>query len=439
MNNTASNTLSQPISETVKLPCGAVLKNRIAKSAMTEGAADYKNRPTQGHLNQYKLWSEGGAGLLITGNLMVQRGHLERTGNVVIDGEPDSKSWKWLEKWAEVGTKNNTHLWPQLSHAGRQTPKAINKHPISPSAVALDIPGGRFAQPSEISEVEIVALISSFANAAMVLQKAGFTGVQIHAAHGYLISDFLSPRTNKRTDKWGGTIENRSRFLLKIVRQVRLAVGPQFPISVKLNSADFQKGGFQLGDSEQVARWLELEGIDLLEISGGNYEQPMMLDRGGMEPIPADQVRQTTLKREAYFLEYAKQIQQQVKIPIMLTGGFRTRNAMNSAVENDGIDVIGLARPMVTEADAPKKLLQNLTDAITRSEAHLQIGNGFLSSRSPLKIIRVLNGFGTAYWYYHQLYLIAKGEKPNKDIGILAALIKVNHREISAAKKLWKG
>lgn len=425
----------QAISQKLVLPCGAVLPNRLAKSAMTEGAGDYKNRPTEGHVRLYERWSVGGAGLHITGNVMIQRGQLERSGNIVIDGEPDSKCWKGLEKWAEAGTRNGNHLWPQISHAGRQTPKTISKQPLSPSAVPLDIPGGRFAKPRVITEDEIENFVSRFANAASVFKQSGFTGVQIHAAHGYLISEFLSPKTNKRTDMWGGDLKNRARFLLKIIREMRKTVGPNFPIGVKLNSADFQKGGFEVGDSEQVAQWLAEEGIDLLEISGGSYEQPMMINRGGLETIEQSN---STQQREAYFLEYAKEIRSAVNIPVMLTGGFRTRSAMNSAVLEDNIDVIGLARPLVLQADAPLELLVGLTNEIDRTEDRLKLGNGIFGTHSPLMLLRVLNGFGTVYWYYHQFHLLAQGLEPDLKMGIAKAFFTVNARETRLAKQLWR-
>jgi len=342
--------IDQPISKSLTLPCGATLPNRLAKAAMTEGLADASNCATEGHARLYGRWSDGGAGLHITGNVMIQRGQLERAGNVVIDGEPDAASRAALEAWAAAGTRGGNHLWVQISHAGRQTPKAVSAAPIAPSAVPLGIPGGQFAPPRAATQDEIRDFVSRFATAARVVKDAGFTGVQVHAAHGYLLSEFLSPNANKRTDMWGGSLENRARFLIEAVRATRVAVGTDFPIGVKLNSADFQKGGFGADDAEIVAGWLADEGVDLLEISGGTYEQPAMMGQEGLEPVfeepmSGESVRASTKAREAYFMNYAARMREVVKIPLMVTGGFRTRAAMNAAVEDDGVGVIGLARP----------------------------------------------------------------------------------------------
>ena len=162
-----------------------------------------------------------------------------------------------LASFAKAATRNGNHFWAQISHAGRQTMKPVNPHPKAPSAVKVGLPGGQFGEPVALTEPEIFDLIARFAVTARACQKAGFTGVQIHAAHGYLLSQFLSPLTNQRDDQWGGSLENRARMLLAAVKTVRAAVGPQFPVAVKLNSADFQRGGFAFEDSLQVAKWLE--------------------------------------------------------------------------------------------------------------------------------------------------------------------------------------
>ncbi len=267
----------------LKLPCGAVLPNRLSKAAMTEGLADEDNRATDRHAVLYKRWADGGAGMLLTGNIQVDRRYLERPGNVVIEGPQDRERLDKLSKWAEAGTSAGNHLWVQIGHAGRQTPVSVAKEPVGPSAVKLKLPGGQFGMPRALSDDEVKDVISRFAYVAETVKSTGFTGVQVHAAHGYLISEFLSPIANQRTDAWGGTPENRARLLLETVRATRKAVGPDFPVSVKLNSSDFQKGGFTLADCLQVVEWLNEEGLDLLEISGGNYEQPALLcsARGG--------------------------------------------------------------------------------------------------------------------------------------------------------------
>ena len=213
------------------LPCGAILSNRLAKAAMTEGLATPEGVPTNELERLYGLWSDGGAGLLLTGNVIVDRDHLERPGNVVIDREPDA-AMAALRRWAEAGTRAGNHLWAQISHGGRQVQKSVNPAPKSASDVQLALPGGQFAKPVPLTQEEIADLVDRWAIAAKACREAGFTGVQVHAAHGYLVSQFLSPRSNLRTDEYGGSLENRARFLLEIVRAVRAAVGPEFPLSV---------------------------------------------------------------------------------------------------------------------------------------------------------------------------------------------------------------
>ena len=253
------------------LPCGVQIKNRLCKAAMTEGLATAQGIPTEALQRLYSVWSDSGAGILLSGNVQIDADHLERPGNVVIDKEPDDEMRAALTAWTQAGTQHGNHFWAQISHAGRQTQKMINPHPKAPSAIKLGLPGGQFGEPAAMTEADIEAVISGFVLCARVCKDVGFTGVQIHAAHGYLISQFLSPRSNQRDDQWGGSLENRARLLLSIVRKVRSAVGPDFPISVKLNSADFQRGGFEFTDSLQVGQWLEAASVYLLEISGGTY------------------------------------------------------------------------------------------------------------------------------------------------------------------------
>ncbi|NCU10719.1 MAG: NADH:flavin oxidoreductase/NADH oxidase family protein, partial [Sphingomonadaceae bacterium] len=259
------------------LPCGQVLPNRLAKAAMTEGLADPAGRPTAELEQLYRVWGAGGCGVLLSGNVHIDADHLERPGNVIIDRPADAAMLKALRRWTAAAKAGGALFWAQISHAGRQTMAPVNPHPKAPSAVKLGLPGGQFGQPVALTEAEIEDLIARFAQAAVICAEGGFDGVQIHAAHGYLISQFLSPRANQRGDQWGGSLENRARFLLEVVRATREAVPAGFAVTVKLNSADFQRGGFAFEDSLQVAQWLEAEGVDLIEISGGTYEQPRLL------------------------------------------------------------------------------------------------------------------------------------------------------------------
>ena len=361
--------------------------------------------------------------MLLTGNVQVDRRYLERAGNVTIDGPQDNERLAGLERWAEAGTAGNTQLWMQLSHAGRQTPKLIASKPVGPSDIAVALPGGRFGTPRALSEDEIRNVIERFAFAAGIARQTGFTGVQIHGAHGYLLSEFLSPRVNVRDDEWGGSIENRARFLLETVRAVRARVGPDFPVSVKLNSADFQKGGFSFDDCLQVVEYLNEEGLDLLEISGGSYEQPRLLAIDGLEPVFEDKVQESTRAREAYFFNYAVSVSKLAKMPLMVTGGFRSAAGMNEALSEGDVDMIGIARPLCVDPDFPNKILSGDLETAPDVDKNLRIGPWIFGPQSPLALIKVMNGFARIGWYYEQIYRLADGTDPELSMSALRALI----------------
>ena len=288
---------------------------------------------------------------------MVDGAALEAPRNVVIE---DDQHREQLRRWAAVTEGTDAKFILQLSHPGRQTMRG-NRLPgrrqdvVGPSEVPLAVGGNRlFRAPRALSDAEIKAIIARFARAAQIAADAGFHGVQIHAAHGYLFNQFLSPLVNRRTDRWGGSLENRMRLLIETVREIRATTSARFLIAVKLNSADFQRGGFDSDDSLTVARALEKEGIDLLEISGGTYESTAMVT--GMPQ------RESTRAREAYFLEFAERFSQEVSVPIMLTGGFRTRQGMNHALDSGAVAVVGLARPITYEPDLPQRLLDGTAE-----------------------------------------------------------------------------
>jgi 2,4-dienoyl-CoA reductase-like NADH-dependent reductase (Old Yellow Enzyme family) len=415
----------------LKLPCGAVIPNRIAKAAMTEGLADPQGRATAELDKLYAVWSDGGAGLLLSGNIQIDADHLERPGNVIIDRELDEDAKRALAHWAATATRNGNHFWAQLSHAGRQTQKSVNPHPKAPSAVKLGLPGGQFGMPVALTDEEILTLIGRFATAARLCKETGFTGVQIHAAHGYLLSQFLSPRSNQREDRWGGNLENRARMLLFVVNSVRTVVGPDFPIAVKLNSADFQKGGFDFEDSLQVAKWLQDAGVDLIEISGGTYEQPKLLGMEGIEEEEKQNVAASTMAREAYFVDFAKAMRTEVKIPLMVTGGFRTRSAIRQALESGAVDLIGLGRPMCYQPDAPGRLLRGV-EMLPRIENELALFPDWLSGLRKIKALRAIDGFACQYWFYAQLYALGRNGVPAPERTVFQAL-----REVEARHKRW--
>lgn len=401
------------------LACGAVLPNRIAKAAMTEGLADADDRATDRHVTLYRRWSAGGAGLLITGNVMIDRRFLERPGNVVID---DNGGFDRLRAWARAGTDAGNHLWMQISHPGRQSSRMSTRQPVAPSAVQLRL-AGLFARPRAMTDAEIRDAIRRYARVAEAARETGFTGIQVHGAHGYLISQFLSPVTNHREDEWGGALENRARFLLETVRAVRRSVGHDFPVGVKLNSADFQRGGFTLAECVRVAGWLGDENIDLLEISGGTYEQPRLLGHRGEDESYDEPLRASTRRREAYFLEYASAIQGSTQVPLMVTGGFRTRTAMAAAVSSGEAAVVGLARPLCVDPDLPRRVLDGSVEEGRSPERHLRLGPGrMLGPASPLTLCRSLNTQGEAAWFYRQIIELAEGRDPRMSLGLARAL-----------------
>lgn len=414
------------------LPCGAVLPNRIAKAAMTEGLADAEDRATDALAALYRRWSRGGAGLLITGNVMVDRRFLERPGNVVIDGNGGMDQ---LRAWARAGTEAGNHLWMQINHPGRQSSRTSTRKPLAPSAVKLDL-AGMFAQPRAMTGADIEDAVRRYARVAATAREAGFTGVQIHGAHGYLISQFLSPVTNRREDGWGGCLENRARFLLEVVRAVRQVLGSDYPVGVKLNSADFQKGGFSLEDCVRVAGWLGEAGIDLLEISGGTYEQPRLLDHTGEAESFEEPQRESTRKREAYFLEYASAIQASARIPLMVTGGFRTRRAMEEAVSSSETDVVGLARPLCVDPALPRRLIDGTVEQAKSPERDLRLGPGrFLGPASPVFLLKFLNVQGEVAWFYRQIIRLARGEAPDTGLELRSALFQHFRDEIRLSRR----
>lgn len=385
------------IEKPLKLACGATLRNRLAKSAMSENLAD-KNLPGEKLCHLYETWGAGGLGLIITGNVMVDGDELGEPNNVVLDSEADLDKFR---AWTSAAKKNGAQIWAQLNHPGRQAPSAISRVTVAPSAIKLKIGNLAFREPHALTDFEIRGIIQKFARTAELCKQAGFDGVQIHGAHGYLVSQFLSPLANVRHDEWGGSVENRMRLPLEIVRAMRAAVGKNFPIGIKMNSADFQRGGFAEEDSVLVAKALEKEGIDLIEISGGTYEASAMTGKG---------VGESTAAREAYFLPFAERIRKAVKVPLMLTGGFRSAAAMNAAVESGAIDVVGIARPLAMEPALANRLLN---DANARAELKpVKTGIAAVDKMGMLEI----------GYYSLQLKRIGEGKAPDPGLSPLLAI-----------------
>jgi 2,4-dienoyl-CoA reductase-like NADH-dependent reductase (Old Yellow Enzyme family) len=380
------------------LPNGTRLTNRLAKAAMEENLADADHAPSDDLIRLYRTWAEGEIGLIITGNVMVDRRAMTGPGGVVLES---SEQRARFAQWAEAARAGGAQVWMQINHPGRQMPAALGQPTLAPSSVAMDM--GRFSKqfsaPKEMLDAEIEEVKRRFVETAVLAEQAGFDGVQIHAAHGYLFSQFLSPITNRRTDQWGGSLENRARILLEVVREVRMRVGARFAVSVKLNSADFQRGGFSPEDAREVVRMLNPLKIDLLELSGGSYEAPAM----------HGQARDgRTLAREAYFLEFAQDIAAVADMPVMVTGGIR-RLPVAEQVLQGGIDVVGIGTALALNPALPREW-----KAGTPSAPALQPitwNSKVLASLAYMAMVK------------HQLRRMSRGERPNPGVTPLRAFV----------------
>ncbi|MEI7295747.1 NADH:flavin oxidoreductase/NADH oxidase family protein [Paraburkholderia tropica] len=327
----------------LSLPNGSVIPNRIAKAAMEENMADAHHAPSAQLMRLYEAWAEGGAGLLITGNVMVDSRAMTGPGGVVLENDRHLDAFR---QWARIGRSHGAQCWLQINHPGRQMRANLGQPTWAPSAVplALGSMSKHFATPHAMTQAVIEDVIERFARTAQLAERAGFTGVEIHAAHGYLLSQFLSPLSNRRTDRWGGSLANRARLLLDIVKAVRAVVSPQFAVAVKLNSADFQRGGFSADDARGVVQWLNELDVDLVELSGGSYEAPAM---------QGDARDGRTLAREAYFVEFARDIRKIATMPVMVTGGIR-RHAIAQQVVASGVDMVGIGTALAIDPTLPR-------------------------------------------------------------------------------------
>ncbi|NWK74832.1 NADH:flavin oxidoreductase/NADH oxidase family protein [Acinetobacter sp. SwsAc6] len=394
---------------------GRQFKNRIIKGAMSEALANTQGQPNHLHFGLYEAWAKGGLGCAITGNVMVDLRAKNEPGVVGVESERDLAL---LTQWAEVGKKHGMVQLVQLSHPGRQCPKGLNKETVAPSAVPFSpMLATTFGTPRALREDEILDIIQRFATAAAVCEKAGFEGVQLHGAHGYLISQFLSPLTNQRNDQWGGSVENRMRFLLEIYKAVRAATSDQFIIAVKLNSADFQRGGITEEDVITVFKAIDAAGIDLIEVSGGTYEAPAMA--GAKE----DKRKASTIAREAYFLDFADKIRKEVKCHLMVTGGFRTVEGMNAALDSGACEFVGIARPFAVETALADRLIagQDVRYGVDK----IKTGIPMVDKMAIMEII----------WYAAQFKAIGEGKQPNPKLSPLKVFFKYLKGNLTAVIK----
>ncbi len=406
------------------LPNGSQIPNRICKAAMEENMAGAGQLPGPALANLYERWAKGKPGLILTGNVMIDPRAMTGPGGVVLQkdtlSEPASRAA--FEQWASAAKTDNPHgqVWMQLSHPGRQVYASQGTQPVSASATKVSMPGfdKMFAPARAMTTDEIKEQITRFADAAAAAQSAGFHGVEIHAAHGYLVAQFLSPLTNLRDDDWGGSLDNRARFLIEIVRAVRAATGPDFGVGIKLNSADFQRGGFDTVDALQVVKFLNKESVDLVELSGGSYESAAMMGNS------TDGRVTSTAAREMYFIDFAKDIIKAAKMPIMVTGGVTKSVTAQSAIET-GVDMVGIARAM---AYAP-----NLPDnwkAGRASEVRLPLitwKNKTLASLGMMSLTK------------EQLHIMGAGKPPKAGQNAIMAVIKdrLRLRKLTKRYKAW--
>lgn len=380
------------------LPNGAVIPNRFAKAAMEENMADPDHAPSDALIRLYRSWAEGEVGLMLTGNVMVDRHAMTGPGGVVLENADHAKRF---EAWAAAARSKGGHVWMQINHPGRQMPAALKQDTIAPSEVAIDLGNfsKQFTPPRAMTERDIQDVKARFIRTALLAERFGFNGVQIHAAHGYLLSQFLSPITNKRRDQWGGSVENRARLLVEIVKGVRAKVRQQFAVAVKINSADFQRGGFSSDDAKKVVELLNPLGVDLIELSGGSYEAPAMHGqaRDGQ-----------TLAREAYFLEFAKDISSVATMPVMVTGGIR-RLPVAEQVLSSGIDMVGMATALAIDPNLPKAWREGLESA--------PMMRGITWKN------KVLASIGYMAMVKHQLRRLSLGRSTNPNVAPACALI----------------
>ena len=319
----------QLLQQPLVLPCGAVLKNRVVKSPMSDSLGDGEGNPTEAQIRLYERWAEGGVALSLIGEVQFDAGYPEKPGNLVLEPSSSRNSDnQLLASLARRASIAGAHIWPQLGHAGALSHLPISQ-PKGPSI--LDLEG---LQCGSLSLADIQALPEAYANAAVLSKAAGFGGVQVHAGHGFLLSQFLSPLFNLRTDAYGGSVAGRCRLHIEVIEAVRKAVGPTYPVGIRINSTDKLQGGLTEQDAMEVVRMLDQTSVDLIDISGGTY-------------FPGAKASSDSSAGGPYFLDFAQRAKGITKIPLMATGGFKTRQQAIEAVASGSVDMVGVARALV--------------------------------------------------------------------------------------------
>lgn len=338
MTETVNN--SHLLSQTLRLPCGEKLKNRIVKSAMSDSLGNGEGNPTDAQIRLYEKWAEGGVGLSIIGEVQIDSKFPENTGNLVLDNTANLQTLKLLTTRAKI---NGSHIWPQLGHAGGLSHSPISE-PKGPSSFKI----GDF-ECSAMSEQEVSELPNTFAKAALIAKEVGFTGVQIHAGHGFLLSQFLSPLFNRREDQYGGSIEARCKVIIDIVSKVRDTVGNSFPIGIKINCTDQLQGGLTEKDALVAIGLLDKTSIDLIELSGGSY-------------FPGAESSSDSLTKGPYFIDFSSKAKKITNIPIAVTGGFKTREEAINTLHKNTSDMVGIARAFVLNPNLANNWLSQVNN-----------------------------------------------------------------------------
>jgi len=389
----------------ITLPNGTTIKNRFFKSAMSEGMGTRDFQPKKNIATLYKRWAEGGTGLIITGNIMVDPKGTAEPGNIVFD---KNSNMEILKEWAKQGQQHGAKVMVQLNHPGKQAPKTVSKQTVAPSAIPLGNGLNKlFSTPRALTTSEVEELVQKFVTSAKVAKEAGFSGVQIHAAHGYLISQFLSPHDNRRTDKYGGSLENRMRFLKEIYLGMREELGKDFTIGIKINSTDFKEDGLTEEDSLKTIIELANLGLDFVEISGGTYERPAMM---GATSKSTNQV---------FFAEYSKKLKQKIKIPVVVTGGIRSINAMNTLLNDNTTDFIGIARPLTIDPNIPNKIKQGTYTIVETTRV----------STGVKKLDKIFGSLLGIVYYQVLMQNIAKGKEPKATKNAWPSLIQAVYNQ----------
>ncbi|ROV93134.1 hypothetical protein VSDG_07348 [Cytospora chrysosperma] len=366
--------------------------NRILNSAMAEDLAtwDPKNIeasgiPTKELIEVYRRWGEGGWGINETGNIMIDHRQVSSPGNPIIppDAPFEGERFEGFKAMAAAGKAHGGLMIGQLCHPGRQIPSKMANESISASAVQLEPNMGMTFPPTRAAtHAEIDEVVQAFAHAAAYLEAAGFDGIQLHAAHGYLLAQFLSPTTNKRTDEYGGSTAGRMRIVKEVCAAVRRRTGPGFVLAAKLNSVEFQADGLTAEDAAELVGGLQDAGVDYLELSGGTYEDMGM-----------DRKRESTRRREAFFLDFAEKIVPALgpadrrRTKVFITGGLRTVGGMVAAL--DVVDGVGVARPATQEPSFAGDILSGRVTGATRllPPYDEDFGMSLLASASQIRVM----------------------------------------------------